>query len=148
MLFTKQSFDAFALETLEERMEKIRSEIQPVFQTIGEAAIPLFEESCQEPFYLHIAQHRRRTVYPPAETWAGIGPNKRGYKMDAHFQIGINQAYVFVWLSVIDQPKNQATIAESWLAQKNYLINCQQTLRYLLIIPSMTTLQSLNGQPT
>lgn len=50
MLFTKQSFDAFALETLEERMEKIRSEIQPVFQTIGEAAIPLFEESCQEPF--------------------------------------------------------------------------------------------------
>ena len=118
MLFTKQSFDAFALETLEERMEKIRSEIQPVFQTIGEAAIPLFEESCQEPFYLHIAQHRRRTVYPPAETWAGIGPNKRGYKMDAHFQIGINQAYVFVWLSVIDQPKNQATIAESWLAQK------------------------------
>ena len=38
--------------------------------------------------------------------------------MDAHFQIGINQAYVFVWLSVIDQPKNQATIAESWLAQK------------------------------
>ena len=118
MLFTKQSFDVFALETLEERMEKIRSEIQPIFQTIGEAAIPLFEESCHEPFYLHIAQHRRRTVYPPAETWAGIGPNKRGYKMDAHFQIGINQAYVFVWLSVIDQPKNQATIAESWLAQK------------------------------
>ena len=34
MLFTTQSFDAFALETLEERMEKIRSEIQPVFQTI------------------------------------------------------------------------------------------------------------------
>ena len=114
MLFTKQSFDAFSLETLDERMEKIRAEIQPIFQTIGEAAIPLIEESCQEPFYLHIAQHRRRTVYPPAETWAGIGPNKRGYKMDAHFQIGINQAYVFVWLSVIDQPKNQATIAESW----------------------------------
>ena len=51
MLFTKQSFDAFSLETLDERMEKIRAEIQPIFQTIGEAAIPLIEESCQEPFY-------------------------------------------------------------------------------------------------
>lgn len=115
MLFTKEHFTIFSIDTLDERMAQIRVEIQPVFQQIGDAAILLLEEFCQTPFYLHIAQHRRRTVYPPAETWAGIGPNKRGYKMDAHFQIGINADYVFVWLSVIDQPKNQQIIAESWL---------------------------------
>lgn len=115
MLFTKEHFDIFTTDTLEARMAQIRAQIQPVFQQIGDAAIPLFEKECHVPFYLHIAQHRRRTVYPPAETWAGIGPNKRGYKMDAHFQIGINADYVFVWLSVIDQPKNQQTIADAWL---------------------------------
>ena len=115
MLFTKEHFTIFTIDTLEERMAQIRAQIQPIFQQIGNAALPLFEEQCHAPFYLHIAQHRRRTVYPPAETWAGIGPNKRGYKMDAHFQIGINADYVFVWLSVIDQPKNQQEIATSWL---------------------------------
>ncbi len=34
--------------------------------------------------------------------------------MDAHFQIGITREYAFVWLSVIDQPKNQQQIARCW----------------------------------
>lgn len=114
MLFTNKSFHVFQASSLEERMQEIRKEIQPIFQQIGEKVCPFFTEKLDTPFYLHIAQHRRRSVYPPEETWAAFGPNKRGYKMDAHFQIGITREYAFVWLSVIDQPKNQQQIARCW----------------------------------
>ncbi|MBA0949120.1 DUF1054 family protein [Enterococcus gallinarum] len=114
MLFTNKSFHVFHASSLEERTQEIRKEIQPIFQQIGEKVCPFFTEKLDTPFYLHIAQHRRRSVYPPEETWAAFGPNKRGYKMDAHFQIGITREYAFVWLSVIDQPKNQQQIARCW----------------------------------
>lgn len=105
-------------ETLEERMKKSVQRFSLFSKPSARQRSHYLKKAVKNLLHLHIAQHRRRTVHPPAETWAGIGPNKRGYKMDAHFQIGINQAYVFVWLSVIDQPKNQATIVESGLAQK------------------------------
>lgn len=114
MLFSDKSFDVFQAAGLEERMQAIRTEIQPIFQQVGETICPFFTETFASPYYLHVAQHRRRSVHPPEETWAAFGPNKRGYKMDAHFQIGINREYVFVWLSVIDQPKNQQQIARCW----------------------------------
>ncbi len=44
--------------------------------------------------FVHIAQHRRRTVYPPENTWSALSPNKRGYKMQPHFQLGIWGDYV------------------------------------------------------
>lgn len=120
MFFTNESFAVFQQPGLEERMGRIRHEIQPIFQHLGEPAIDRFTKETEMPFYLHIAQHRRRTINPPAETWAAISPEKRGYKMDAHFQMGINSEYVFFWLSVIDQPKNQQKIAENWLKHPEY----------------------------
>ncbi|TKV20341.1 DUF1054 family protein, partial [Citrobacter sp. TBCS-11] len=36
----------------------------------------------------------------------------RGYKMEAHFQLGIWEDYVFIYLSMIDQPKKQKEYAE------------------------------------
>jgi uncharacterized protein YktB (UPF0637 family) len=117
MLFTNDSFNVFQATTLEERMVQIREEIQPIFRQIGGQVCPFLSANLNAEYHLHIAQHRRRSVYPPEETWAAFGPNKRGYKMDAHFQIGINREYVFTWLSVIDQPKNQAQIAQAWLKQ-------------------------------
>ena len=49
---------------------------------------------------MHIAKHLRRTAYPPESTWVAIGGDKRGYKKYPHFQIGINEHYVFFTLAV------------------------------------------------
>ncbi len=115
-MFEESSFEVFQVPGLEARMAAIRSEIQPVFQQIGEALVRELETALDRTFYLHIAQHRRRSVHPPENTWAAVGEGKRGYKMASHFQIGIWPEYVFMWLSIIDQPKGQKSYAETLLA--------------------------------
>ena len=62
MLFTNKSFHVFQASSLEERMQEIRKEIQPIFQQIGEKVCPFFTEKLDTPFYLHIAQHRRKKL--------------------------------------------------------------------------------------
>lgn len=116
-MFTEESFSVFQVPGLESRMNAIRSEIQPVFQTIGNELLPLFNQKLNASFYLHIAQHRRRSVHPPENTWAAFSEGKRGYKMAHHFQIGIWPDHVFLWLSMIDQPKQQVQYAQTLLNQ-------------------------------
>ena len=125
-------------------MQEIRKEIQPIFQQIGEKSA-LFTEKLDTPFYLHIAQHRRRSVYPPEETWAAFGPNKRGYKMDAHFQIGITREYAFVWLSVIDQPKTNSKSLAAGQRNRHCLKLYLKILSSLWIIRNMAISRSENG---
>lgn len=114
-MFTEKSFDVFAVEGLDERMAAIRQEIQPTFQQLDEVFQQVLEPLLGEELFIHIAQHRRRTTYPPENTWSALSRQKRGYKMEPHFQLGIWPDYVFMWLSCIDQPKNEKAIAQALL---------------------------------
>ena len=61
-MFRKESFEIFDIEGLEMRMQGVRAEIQPIFMDIGEQLKERVKQSFPEQeFYLHIAQHRRRT---------------------------------------------------------------------------------------
>ena len=112
-MFTQKSFEIFSIDGLEARMAEIRSEIQPVFSEIGQKLLTeLSAKISNQEFYFHIAQHRRRTANAPANTWSAISTKARGYKMEAHFQLGIWEDYVFIYLSMIDQPKKQKEYAE------------------------------------
>ena len=89
-MFTQKSFEIFKIEGLEPRMTEIRSEIQPVFSEIGQKLLTeLSVKIPNQEFYFHIAQHRRRTANAPENTWSAISTKVRGYKMEAHFQLGI-----------------------------------------------------------
>ncbi|ETD03748.1 hypothetical protein N568_0111695 [Lactococcus garvieae TRF1] len=104
-MFRKESFEIFDIEGLEMRMQGVRAEIQPIFMEIGEQLKERISQAFPEQeFYLHIAQHRRRTSNAPENTWSAIGTQKRGYKMEPHFQLGIWQDYVFLYLSIIVSP--------------------------------------------
>ncbi len=112
-MFTQKSFEIFSIDGLEARMAEIRSEIQPVFSEIGQKLLTkLSAKILNQEFYFHIAQHRRRTANAPENTWSAISTKARGYKMEAHFQLGIWEDYVFIYLSMIDQPKKQKEYAE------------------------------------
>ena len=112
-MFTQKSFEIFKIEGLEPRMTEIRSEIQPVFSEIGQKLLTeLSVKIPNQEFYFHIAQHRRRTANAPENTWSAISTKVRGYKMEAHFQLGIWEDYVFIYLSMIDQPKKQKRIRQ------------------------------------
>lgn len=114
-MFTEKSFEVFAVDGLNERMAAIRQEIQPTFQQLDEVFQQVLEPLLDEKLFIHIAQHRRRTTYPPENTWSALSRQKRGYKMEPHFQLGIWPDYVFMWLSCIDQPKNEKAIAQALL---------------------------------
>lgn len=114
-MFTEKSFAVFDVEGLDGRMAAIRKEIQPTFQQLDEVFQQVLEPLLEEDLFIHIAQHRRRTTYPPENTWSALSRQKRGYKMEPHFQLGIWPDYVFMWLSCIDQPKNEQAIAQALL---------------------------------
>ncbi|EOH97144.1 hypothetical protein UAW_01626 [Enterococcus haemoperoxidus ATCC BAA-382] len=115
LMFTEKDFDVFTIDGLDPRMAGIRSTIQPKFQELDDYFAERLGEKLETEFFVHIAQHRRRTVYPPENTWSALSQKKRGYKMEAHFQLGIWPDYLFMWLSLIDNPKNEKEIAQAFL---------------------------------
>ncbi|MCU9612248.1 DUF1054 domain-containing protein [Caldibacillus lycopersici] len=115
--FTKEDFQVFTIDGLDDRMAAIRGKIQPKFQAIGSELTMDLSSLLGDEMYLHIAKHARRTVNPPKDTWLAIGPNKRGYKQYPHFQLGLFDDHLFIWLAYIYELPNKAQIAQSFLNQ-------------------------------
>src|SRR5699024_11811796 len=65
--------------------------------------------------YVHIAKHARRTVNPPNDTWIAFAGNKRGYKNHPHFQIGLWDDHLFIWLAFIYELPNKTNMAANFL---------------------------------
>jgi uncharacterized protein YktB (UPF0637 family) len=103
-------------------MVAIQERIQPKFKTLGlELAAQLSADSGDE-MHLHIARHARRKVNPPKDTWLAICSNKRGYKSHPHFQLGLFDDHLFVWLAFIYEVPGKAGIASALLNQLDDVI--------------------------
>ena len=120
-MFTIDSFDIFEIDGLDERMAAIRANIQPVFQSIGEQVTESLADELCEKLLIHIAQHRRRTTYAPESTWVAFGGNKRGYKKFPHFELTINDQYIGMWLSFIDNPEFEKEIAQIFIDNQSLI---------------------------
>lgn len=83
--------------------------------------------------YLHIAKHARRTVNPPNDTWLAIAGNKRGYKKHPHFQVGLWDDRLFIWLAFIYELPNKQMIASNFL---NHFDTLKQYIPETYIISS------------
>ncbi|AYV71308.1 MULTISPECIES: YktB family protein [Niallia] len=123
--FTQKDFDTFTIDGLDARMEAIQERIQPKFREIGTQLTEELSGKLGMEMFLHIAKHARRTVNPPKDTWLAIASNKRGYKQHPHFQVGLFDDHVFIWLAYIYELPKKKEIAEGFLA--NYEI-LQSTL--------------------
>lgn len=113
--FDQKDFHTFKIEGLDERMEAIQTRIQPKFQEIGSELVDFLAAKLGNEVYLHIAKHARRTVNPPKDTWLAIADNKRGYKKHPHFQVGVFDDHVFIWLALIYELPNKSEIAKSFI---------------------------------
>jgi uncharacterized protein YktB (UPF0637 family) len=113
--FDKTDFDTFHIDGLDGRMEAIQTRIQPKFQVIGQELVDHLSSKLGNEVYLHIAKHARRTVNPPKDTWLAISNNKRGYKKHPHFQLGLFDDHLFIWLACIYELDNKSDIAKSFL---------------------------------
>jgi len=115
--FTKEDFQVFTINGLDERMAAIRTRIQPKFKLIGTELTADLSTLIGDEMFLHIAKHARRTVNPPKDTWLAIGPNKRGYKQYPHFQLGLFDDHLFIWLAFIYELPNKTEIATKLMDQ-------------------------------
>ena len=113
--FTQHDFDTFKIDGLTERMEAIQTRIQPTFRKLGDALIDDVQALVGSEMYVHIAKHARRTVNPPNDTWMAFAGNKRGYKKHPHFQIGLWDDHLFIWLAFIYELPNKTNMAANFL---------------------------------
>ncbi|MGY4763302.1 DUF1054 domain-containing protein [Paenibacillus caseinilyticus] len=121
--FTPHDFDTFSIEGLEGRMEAIQSRIQPKFREISEALLQELSVEAGEELHLHIAKHARRKVNAPVDTWMSFSSSKRGYKQLPHFQIGLFDDRVFLWLALIYELPNKANIARTYLNELDSVLS-------------------------
>ncbi|MDQ0887359.1 uncharacterized protein YktB (UPF0637 family) [Paenibacillus sp. V4I9] len=115
--FAQHDFDTFAVEGLDGRMEAIRERIQPKFKALGDSLAQDLSVLSGTEMFLHIAKHLRRKVNPPVDTWLAICPNKRGYKQVPHFQVGLFDDRVFIWLALIYELPNKSNIATTYMKE-------------------------------
>ncbi|MBR7798098.1 MAG: YktB family protein [Bacillota bacterium] len=113
--FEKKDFDTFFIDGLESRMEAIQTRIQPKFQEIGSFLADYLATQVGNEVFVHIAKHARRTVNPPKDTWLAIAANKRGYKKHPHFQVGLFDDHVFIWLALIYELDHKSAIAQTFI---------------------------------
>ncbi|AQP54777.1 hypothetical protein CBF34_00305 [Vagococcus penaei] len=114
-MFGQKEFDCFKIEGLEARMTAIRAYIQPLFQELDDYFVGQLAPELGSILPVHIAQHRRRTANAPDFTWSAMGGDQRGYKKYPHFQLGITENYLVMWLSFIDNPQFEQAMADDFL---------------------------------
>lgn len=113
--FSSTDFQVFHIDGLEQRMQAIQKQIQPKFRILGETLTNDLSAKLGMEMFLHIAKHARRTKNPPNDTWLAIANNKRGYKKHPHFQVGLFDDHVFIWLAFIYELPNKENIAKTFL---------------------------------
>lgn len=113
--FEQKDFDTFKIAGLDERMKAIQERIQPKFKAIGDELASYLSTQLGNEMFVHIAKHARRTVNPPNDTWTAFSYNHRGYKMTPHFQIGLWDDRVFVWLAYIYELPNKKDMANIFI---------------------------------
>lgn len=107
-MFKDADFDVFDDPTLDGRMEGIRNVIDPTFEEFAEKALPILAADGQE-WYAHVAKHIMRKTNPVDNTWVAFAPNKRGYKMMPHFEMGMWEDHVYLYVAVEENMKPKQT---------------------------------------
>lgn len=148
--FSKEDFNVFDIQGLDERMAGIRKRIQPKFQHFAAAgAFLVASEQGTESVPVHVAKHLRRTKYAPENTWCAIGGDARGYKKYPHFQIGIAKEGVSFYLCLIDQPVKEQEMAAALLERipeleklpRDYVVSVDHT------VPDVLPIEAVDWEP-
>src|SRR5699024_5476271 len=58
---------------------------------------------------------------PPNDTWLAIAGNKRGYKKHPHFQVGLWDDRLFIWLAFIYELPHKEHIAQVFINHQDMI---------------------------
>lgn len=114
--FDAEDFDLFAIPDFAGRMAEIRARLKPKLTALAEDLTPRIEEIIGSPMFPHVAQHMRRRVNPPVETWVAYARVKRGYKRWTHFRVAASGNGIRVTVFVEDDADDKAPIGAHFAA--------------------------------
>lgn len=121
--WNKEDFDLFTIDGLENRMNELKTRVQPKFSLLGQHFSDKLSAQGSDEFFPHVAQHARRTVNPPTDSWVAFAPSKRGYKALPHFQIGLWKTHLFIIIAVIYENPDKKGIAERLESNSDIIMN-------------------------
>jgi uncharacterized protein YktB (UPF0637 family) len=101
--FVSDDFALFTIPEFAPRMRALGERLRPRLEALAALLAPRLEDALGVTLYPHVAQHRRRSVNPPPETWAAFGPDPRRYKAYAHYAVGIDAEGVWLRLVLKDE---------------------------------------------
>ena len=111
--FAAEDFAVFEIDGFAARMPQLRAQIKPKLGQIGEILTSRLSEVVGERLHPHVAQHLRRTVNAPVETWVAFSPSPRAYKPFVHLRCGISAEKVRVTVFVEDYADEKLLFADN-----------------------------------
>lgn len=119
--FTPDDFAVFEIEGFAARMPQLRAQIKPKLTQIGQVLTERLAGVVGEPLFPHVAQHLRRTVNAPVETWVAFSRSARAYKPFVHLRCGISAEKVRVTVFVEDYADEKLLFADNLRRQADTL---------------------------
>jgi uncharacterized protein YktB (UPF0637 family) len=115
--FTPSDFAVFRIEGFSARMQEIYARVRPKLVRLGNDLAPELTRKLHLEFFPHVARHARRTVNPPAETWAAFGPSPKGYKRYGYLALCISGAGLHARMVVKAEADRRPEIARGLKSQ-------------------------------
>src|SRR3989475_3278158 len=112
--FVAGDFKICDVKGFKPRMTEIRSRVRPKLDAFGESLTPSVGRSVGGDVFAHVAQHARRTVNPPDDTWVAFGPDARGYKKHSHFKIAVSRSAVRFLFEIGPEHADKRRWAAAW----------------------------------
>jgi uncharacterized protein YktB (UPF0637 family) len=112
--FVAGDFRIFDVKGFKPRMLEIRARVRPKLGAFGESLASSVGRSVGGEVFAHVAQHARRTVNPPDDTWVAFGPDARGYKKHSHFKIAVSRSTVRFLFEVGPEHADKKRWAGAW----------------------------------
>lgn len=120
--FTQNDFRIFEIEGFSARMEQIAARVRPRLTRLGAELAPELGRKLHLEFFPHVAKHMRRTVNPPAETWAAWGPSPKGYKRYGYLALCISRLGIHARVVVKSDADNREEMAQRIAAKSPALV--------------------------
>jgi uncharacterized protein YktB (UPF0637 family) len=111
--FTEEDFNVFELSGFEARMPVLKAKITPKLKELGAELLPALQRGISPQLHTHVAQHLRRSVNAPEETWVAFSRDTRGYKPYMHFRVAINSEGVKVVCFMEEYADDKPTFAQN-----------------------------------
>lgn len=110
--FAPEDFDVFTVPDFSGRMAAIRARLKPKLLALGEDLAPELTRLAGGSVHPHVAQHLRRRINPPEETWVAFGRDRKGYKRWTHFRVAVSGSGLRVTVFVEDDSDDKVAFGK------------------------------------